>query len=134
MEHTAQLMYTKTCTGVPAYQAVELFKDGGKYTTSVDIWSLGCILYEMLHYQEFFSIETQVIHPWALAGMLMNKVLNNEHQPINDSCPVSAKEMILKCVDPEPTKRPTILNLLDNSIDLKMFFDQEANESDQDLR
>ena len=133
MEHTSQLMYTRTAIGVPAYQAVELFKRGAKYTTSVDIWALGCILYEMIHYDKLFASDPQVGHPLVLIGIMMQKILNNEHQPINESCPTNVKDLILSCIDPEPTKRPTVLELLDESIDLKMTLGQETNDEDNDL-
>lgn len=38
--------YYSTKTGTPYYTAPEIWK-GEKYTTNCDIWSLGCILYEM---------------------------------------------------------------------------------------
>ena len=133
MQHTAQLMYTKTAIGVPAYQAVELLQIRATYTTSVDIWALGCILYELIHYDKLFVNDTKVGHPAVLMGMLIEKIRKHEHQPINESCPAKIREIILKCVDPEPTKRPTILELLDESIDLKMTLDQEANERDEDF-
>ena len=125
------LMYTKTGIGVPAYQAVELFK-GGNYTTSVDVWSLGCILYEMIHYDQLFANDIRVGHPLVLIGMLTNKILNHEHQPINESCPAQVKELILKCIDPDSSKRPTTLKLLDDSIELKTTFDKEVIEKGVD--
>ena len=129
MEHTNQLMYTKTGIGVPAYQAVELFDEKGIYTLSVDIWSLGCILYEMIHYNQLFTTE---VKGRFSALSLIEKIRNHEHQPINESCSPEVKDLILKCVDQESTKRPTILDLLDKSIDLKMNLGQEAIERDED--
>ena len=130
MEHTTQLMYTKTGVGVPAYQAVELFDESGIYTKSVDIWALGCILYEMIHYNQLFTVEVKG-RLWGL--MLMEKIRKHEHQPINESCPARMKELILKCINPESTKRPTILELLDESIDLKMTLGEEDNERDEEF-
>ena len=130
MEHSTQLMYTSTGFGVPSYQAVELFDESGIYTKSVDIWALGCILYEMTHYNQLFTTKARG-RLWGLR--LMEKVRKHEHQPINESCPVEIKDLILKCINPEPTTRPKILELLDESIDLKMTFGEEDNEdSDED--
>ena len=58
----------------------------------------------------------------------MEKVRKHEHQPINEFCPAKITNLILKCINPESTKRPTILELLDESIDLKMAMCVEENE------
>ena len=118
-------MYTKTGFGVPAYQAVELVDESGIYTKSVDIWALACILYEMIHYNQLFTTESKG-RLWAL--ILMEKIRKHEHQPIDESCPAEVKELILKCINPEPSKRPTIIELLDESIDLKMSLGGEENK------
>ena len=130
MEHSTQLMFTKTGFGVPSYQAVELFHESGIYTKAVDIWALGCILYEMVHYGQLFTTEARG-RLWGF--MLVEKVRKHEHQPINESCPVEIKDLILKCINPESTKRPTILELLDESIDLKMTLGEEDNKQDEDF-
>ena len=123
-------MHTKGVTGVLAYQAIELFQ-GGKFTTAVDIWALGCILYEMIHYDKLFANDTKDGHQLVLQVLLMEKIRKHEHKPINESCPTNVKELILKCIDPEPTKRPTILELLDESMDLKAELEIVAEEKRQ---
>ena len=123
-------MHTKGVTGVLAYQAIELFQ-GGKFTTAVDIWALGCILYEMIHYEKLFVNDTEDENQLALLSLLMEKIRKHEHQPFNESCPTNVKELILKCIDPEPWKRPTVLELLDESMDLKAELEIVAEEKRQ---
>ncbi len=40
---------SKQLLGTPLYMAPELFKEKGYYSESVDLWSLGCILYELIY-------------------------------------------------------------------------------------
>ena len=119
-DHTAQSLKTQNAMGFPSYQAVELFK-GGRYTSSVDIWALGCILFEMLHYERFFvdDIKERVM-PMVRIIKLTQKVLDNDHQPIKESHPPKIRDIIMKCVNPDPLRRPLILELLEDSIEFQV--------------
>lgn len=45
-----------TLTNDPSYRAPEMFKDNNNnYTYKVDIWSIGCILYEMCSLKPLFN-------------------------------------------------------------------------------
>ena len=48
LEHTSASVHTKNTPGFPAYQAQEMFT-GDSYTNKVDVWSAGCILFELAH-------------------------------------------------------------------------------------
>ena len=50
----AYMMYGQTQIGTPIYMCPEIYKRE-RYDTKVDIWALGCILYEMMHLKEAFS-------------------------------------------------------------------------------
>ena len=41
------MMYAQTLIGTPYYMSPEIYKNQ-RYNTKIDIWSLGCILYEMI--------------------------------------------------------------------------------------
>ena len=122
MENTLQTMHTTQAHGFPSYQAVELFKESKTYTSSVDIWAMGCILFEMIHYKRFFIEPNEDRIPQVLALKLIEKVLENKHEPIKPSCPAEIKEMILNCVNVDPSKRPRILELEDDCIKLRLDF------------
>jgi len=46
--------------GTPCYRAPELLRTAPTYTNKVDIWGLGCILYELLFEQKLFNSDWEV--------------------------------------------------------------------------
>ena len=100
--------FHNTCVGTIQYMAPELLKREF-VTPSADVWSLGCVIYELMCRQPLFpnmSIEKRMIHftehcrgkvelPFAYSNELRDLV----------------KEMLV--VDPE--KRPSIHSLLQRS-------------------
>ena len=119
LKYESELIETVQVRGFPAYVAIELFKEK-KYTSSADVWSMGCILFEMVHGKRLFSLEAG-FHPLVVPRKLREKVLAYEHQPIEAACPPEIKKIILKCVSQDPTDRPTCLEILDDFIDLQFF-------------
>ena len=113
----------------PAYVAIELFK-GRKYTSSADVWSMGCILFEMIHGKRLFSLEAG-FHPLVVPSKLREKVLAYKHRPIEATCPSEVKKIILKCVSQNPAERPTSLDMLDDFIDLQFNADLYRNERNE---
>ena len=105
-EHTAQELSTINATGNPAYVAIELYNDN-KYTTSADIWALGCTLYEMVHRRRFFEPDFVSWYPEINWENTKKKVRDYQHQQIKETCPPKIKQLILKCVSYEPQDRPT---------------------------
>ena len=55
--------YTRRPTGTSGYQAPEMFNYGGdgnvEYSYGVDVWGLGCVLYEMCMKEKFVEGITQ---------------------------------------------------------------------------
>ena len=96
------------CLGTPLYMAPELVNQE-KYSEKVDVWSLGCIVYQLLSGQTPFEAND-------LEG-LNNKILNkkvsfNQIEWINVS--KKAKNFIKACLDKNQNTRPNIKELLDH--------------------
>ena len=120
--HTAKTMRTVNPDGFAAYLAPELLKlpemdasgnYGLKYDHKVDIWSCGAILYELFHLaMMWFKWPPQPV-PRALVHHLITKrVLANQHEEFASDCPAAIKDLILKCCDQSPDKRPEASQLL----------------------
>ena len=133
LKYESELIETVQERGFPAYVAIELFKEK-KYTSSADVWSMGCILFEMVHGKRLFSLEAG-FHPLVVRSKLREKVLAFEHQPIEATCSPEVKNIILKCVSRNPAERPTSLEMLDDFIDLQfnaeLYRDKETKQANQ---
>jgi serine/threonine protein kinase len=67
----------------------------------VDVFSVGLIIYEMLTGHEVFSSELS-------AAALRDKTQSRERPPIPDSMKREVGQLIERCWDSDPTKRPSI--------------------------
>ena len=96
------------CLGTPLYMAPELVKEE-KYTERVDVWSLGCIVYQLL--SGFTPFQATNL------GNLNHKILNQKVQ-FNEIewtlVSKNAKNFIRKCLDKDQNTRPSIKQLLDH--------------------
>ena len=107
--------------GTPAYMAPELWH-GKKATEQSDIYSLGCITYEMLTGKELFYGETpaEVMTKHLMAGPQMEMDL-----------PKAWRELIEKCLAREPENRyATVKALLE---DLKFGLFDAAKEHETEI-
>ena len=126
LEHTTQELSTINAHGFPAYVAIELYNDN-KFTTSADIWSLGCILYEMVHRRRFFAPDFVAWHPAINWENTKKKVRDYQHQQIKETCPPKIKQLILKCVSFKPQDRPTAFAALNEATDFAFNLDTDEN-------
>ena len=67
--------FTKTDTGTFKYKAPELLK-GKPYNNKVDIWSLGCIIYELFTLKICFDGNYEM--------EIYNNIIKNPHDKVND--------------------------------------------------
>ena len=124
LEHTAQELSTINAVGYPAYVAIELYNDK-KFTTSADIWALGCILYEMVHRRRFFEPDFVAWHPAINRVNIKKKVCDYQHQQIKETCPPKIKQLILKCVSYKPQDRPTAFEALNEAAEILFNLDTD---------
>ena len=114
-----------TQTGTPYYASPEVWKDQ-PYDSKSDIWSLGCITYEMLTLRPPFRAE-------SMEG-LYNKVIKGHYPKIGDRYSNDISEIIKMLLKVNPSDRPTCAQILKHPIIKKRleFFKANANIEDID--
>lgn len=117
------------------YRAPELLLGANKYNESIDIWSLGCILFEMLKSKGLFTKNTEVEQLKAIANILgdineitmtdfekypmiskFNNLLKGENKlkEILDKIEPTAADLIEKLIILDPSKRIKLLDILNH--------------------
>lgn len=84
--------------GTPSYMAPELFRDGGVPSTASDLWSLGCVLYEMAAGKPPFYAAT-------IQG-LIQKIVNEPFKRI-DVFGAAFQDLIESLLQKDPLERAT---------------------------
>jgi len=89
------LNYTQT--GTPYYASPEVWKDK-PYSIKSDIWSLGCVLYEMIAFKP----------PFRASNMegLFRKVSKGLYQPIPKKYSTELSNLVRALLKANPDKRP----------------------------
>ena len=99
-----------TQTGTPYYASPEVWKDQ-PYNNKSDIWSLGCVLYEMITLHPPFRAEN-------MEG-LFNKVIKGRYKNIPNRYSSDLSEIVRLLIQVDPDKRPSCDELLRNNIIMK---------------
>lgn len=97
------LLYTQT--GTPYYASPEVWKDK-PYDSKSDIWSLGCVIYEMATLKPPFRAEDM--------DGLYKKVIKGVYQKIGDEYSKSLSSAIKSMLQVNPSQRPSAQQLLKN--------------------
>ncbi|KAK1556350.1 hypothetical protein Q3G72_003406 [Acer saccharum] len=98
----------KSCKGSPFWMAPEVVNNKNQgYGTRADIWSLGCTVLEMLTRQIPYS------HLECMQALY--QIGRGVPPPVSDLLSKDAREFILKCLQTNPSDRPTAAQLLDHS-------------------
>lgn len=90
--------YASTQTGTPYYTSPEIWQ-GKKYTATCDIWSLGCVIYELCTLRPPFTAKD-------FPG-LMRKVISGYYDPISSKYSKKLSSFVRKCLTVDPYRRPS---------------------------
>lgn len=98
------MMYGQTQIGTPLYMCPEIYKCE-RYDTKVDIWSLGCVLYETITYKTAFNALNIVrLKQNIFEAQIEHVVPNNYSKPLLD--------LLHRLICVSPRQRPTIISIL----------------------
>lgn len=114
MEGTSQhANTTRFARGTSSYRAPELIKTG-KFTNKVDIWALGCILYEVVTLQKAFSSDHEVYDYFLQYGFTGEKLrLPLDLRGYQDEeFEVCMGELIHRMLEVDSSMRPSAVDLL----------------------
>ena len=95
---------TNSFVGTPAYMAPEVL-NGEEYDRASDVWSLGCVFYEMLCLKPPFTA-------FNVQG-LAKKVLKTKPAPIPEHFSAEVRELVGRMLKKKPTLRPTANEMLE---------------------
>lgn len=101
LEHTFQLC--KTQIGSPYYLSPEIC-EGKPYDAKTDIWSLGCILYELCTLKHAFTAAN-------MNALLMN-ILRGKYNPIPPTFSNEMKQLVGRMLTKDSRNRPSIRAIL----------------------
>lgn len=121
------LLYTQT--GTPYYASPEVWKDK-PYDSKSDIWSLGCVIYEMTTLKPPFRAEDM--------DGLYKKVIKGAYSKIGDNYSKQLAAVIKSMLQVNPTNRPDAAQLLSSirpkAQELAIDIDHEAPEQTELLK
>ena len=115
------LSYTQT--GTPYYASPEVWRDEA-YDVKSDIWSLGCVLYEMITLKPPFRAEN-------MQG-LYKKVLRGNYPKISKQYSTDIQTVVRSLLQVSPKKRPNWSQILSNAI-IKKKIKDIFQEDDGDI-
>lgn len=97
--------FAKTYVGTPYYMSPEVLMDE-PYSPVCDIWSLGCVLYELCTLQPPFQAKTHL--------QLQQKIKIGTYKPISSQhYSIHLRSIIDDCITVNPEERPSCFDLLD---------------------
>jgi len=115
-----------TQIGTPFYMSPECV-DNRKYSFKTDIWSLGCILYELM--------ELKIAFKCNHIGRLLIKIHSGCYNKFNKTAfyATELKNIVINCIQLVEEKRPDTNKLLEHPIFLGSEFSRDFNENTNDL-
>lgn len=100
---TSQNDFAKTYVGTPYYMSPEVLMDN-PYSPVCDIWSLGCVLFELCTLQPPFQAKTHL--------QLQTKIKKGIIPELPNAYSAQLVSIIKECITVDPTERPSCFDLL----------------------
>ncbi|PGH13345.1 NEK protein kinase [Polytolypa hystricis UAMH7299] len=117
--------FASTYVGTPFYMSPEICA-AEKYTLHSDIWSLGCIMYELCQKEPPFNARTHI--------QLIQKIREGKFAPLPDVYSAELKGIIASCLRVNPDHRPDTAALLNMPVIRLMRKEQEVVDISKSLR
>ena len=95
----------QTAIGTPYYLSPEICQER-PYNQKSDIWSLGCILYEMLTLRHAFDAS-------SMKGLVL-KILRGNYPPVPNFYSQDVHMIVAEMLKKDPTKRPSIRKVVEH--------------------
>ena len=95
--------FASTYVGTPFYMSPEICA-AERYTSHSDIWSLGCIMYELCAREPPFNAQTHL--------QLVQRIRKGDFKPLPDCYSKDLKNVIASCLKVNPLHRPDTSSLL----------------------
>jgi NIMA (never in mitosis gene a)-related kinase len=102
LQHTYDCV--QTAIGTPYYLSPEICQEK-PYNQKSDIWSMGCILYEMLTLKHAFDAN-------SMKGLVL-KILKGTYPAIPASYSEDIRSLVSELLTKDPSKRPSIRQILE---------------------
>lgn len=116
----------KTFVGTPYYMSPEVLNQN-RYNESSDLWSLGCVIYELCSLSPPFNAPNQEI--------LTIKVKEGKFRPIPSHYSAELQAVINKLLRVDPSQRASIDNLFTTSRSLRLLkWEAELRQQDGELK
>ncbi len=117
----AKKNFAYTQTGTPYYLSPEVWR-GEPYNSKCDVWSLGCVLYEL----------SALSPPFTATSLeeLYKKVLKGSYEKLPSRYSQDLQKFIALCLILSPKSRPSVADLLENPhIKPHLTFDPAAEKA-----
>lgn len=117
--------FASTYVGTPYYMSPEL-AGNERYTSASDVWSLGCIIYELCTLEVPFNARSHI--------ELFQKIRLGKFRAIPPVYSQELQKVIASCLQTNPNSRPTAAQLLDLPIVCVVRKQQDAVVLHKDLQ
>eukprot|EP00767_Chilomastix_cuspidata_P001369 gnl/Chilomastix_cuspidata/1482.p1 GENE.gnl/Chilomastix_cuspidata/1482~~gnl/Chilomastix_cuspidata/1482.p1 ORF type:complete len:357 (-),score=113.49 gnl/Chilomastix_cuspidata/1482:430-1500(-) len=99
-----ETIIARTKCGTPLYMAPEQVTMDRGYTEKVDVWALGCVLYELVMQKPPFVAATQDL-------LYRSITVNDPFDGVEPRCEAELWEIIVACLKKDPRERPSTRDL-----------------------